>query len=237
LDVSGDLLTVTSAVVTITNSIVQNGGSYGIADHGGTPGEGHQVRIVNSEITGNGRAAVYTDDESADPILRNVIASGNGQDALVHEGSLSGDHRWENVGLPYVVEGNLSIYGGGLTIDPGVVVRMPSEGTIQVGGSLFAIGTITQPVTFTGPTEQPGSWGGIHYSGGEGSFLVLRYCDIGYGSAENQAMLRLYAPTAFVASRHGAPRSLSLYRTDPQGHLADRLRASGERTTITRFPA
>jgi hypothetical protein len=192
-------LVVTSAVVTVTNSIVRNGPSHGIADHGGAPDEGHQLTVINTSILDNAKSALLMDDESADPIVRALTVTGNGQNGLVQDAPIAGDHRWENVGLPYLVAGDLGIYNGALTIEPGVTVQFAAAGRMQVNGSLYAIGTITQPIVFTGPSQQPGSWGGIQYNGSESTFLVLRYCDIGYGG-QGQGMLRIYAPSAFVTN-------------------------------------
>src|SRR5512143_2272894 len=50
-----------------------------------------------------------------------------------------------------------------LTIQPGVTVQFqPGVNTkLNVQGVLNAIGTVTQPITFTGVLTTPGSWAGI----------------------------------------------------------------------------
>jgi hypothetical protein len=47
-----------------------------------------------------------------------------------------------------------------LTIEPGVTVQFENGvgNKLNVLGALSAIGTLTQPITFTGVVATPGSW-------------------------------------------------------------------------------
>lgn len=75
-------------------------------------------------------------------------------------------------GKRYIVEGRVSVEdGGSLTIAPGVTVQgstvqdTPNFISVKAGGQIFAEGTATQPITFTGPEAVPGSWAGIVIAG------------------------------------------------------------------------
>ncbi|RMG93248.1 MAG: hypothetical protein D6706_15725, partial [Chloroflexi bacterium] len=52
-----------------------------------------------------------------------------------------------------------------LTVEPGVEVRFRQSSQLLVEGNLVALGTVTQPITFTGTTETPGWWDGIRIQG------------------------------------------------------------------------
>ena len=197
-------LVVSSAAVTVTNAILRNGGRHGVADHGGAPGEGHTLRIADSAILNNGGAALVTDDESANPTLQNLTVSGNGSNAIEQRTTvLTGNHLWENVGMPYLVQKHISIYQGALIIEPGVEVRFGAEGGISVdGGALQAAGLPSLPITFTGVTAEPGSWGHLALAPNAG-VMSLRYCNIGYGGGDGrQGMVETGSNTLFVSECH-----------------------------------
>lgn len=75
-------------------------------------------------------------------------------------------------GKKYLVRGQVSVEAGGtLTVAPGVTVQgandtsTPNFIAVKVGGRLYAEGTPTQPITFTGPEATPGSWAGLVLAG------------------------------------------------------------------------
>ena len=75
-------------------------------------------------------------------------------------------------GKVYTIEGQVAVEDGAtLTIDPGVTVRGSADTTalnyllVDVGGRIYAEGTATQPIVFTGPDDVIGSWGGVAIAG------------------------------------------------------------------------
>lgn len=199
-DTSATLM-VSSAAVTVTNSILRNGGKHGIVDQGGAPDEGHTLSVADSAILNNGGAALVTDDESANPLLQNLTASGNGSNAIEQRTiALTGSHLWENVGLPYLVQKHISINQGALVIEPGVEVRFGAEGGIAVtSGVLQAAGLPSLPITFTGVTKEPGAWGYLSLAPNAG-VMSLRYCNIGYGGGNGRpGMVATGSNTLFLS--------------------------------------
>lgn len=75
-------------------------------------------------------------------------------------------------GKKYIVRGQVTVENNAtLTIAPGVTVQgstdrsSPNFIAVKQGGRLYAEGTATQPITFTGPDATPGSWAGIVLNG------------------------------------------------------------------------
>jgi len=75
-------------------------------------------------------------------------------------------------GKKYIVRGQVSVENNAtLTIAPGVTVQgstnisSPNFIAVKQGGRLYAEGTPTQPITFTGPEARPGSWAGLVLNG------------------------------------------------------------------------
>lgn len=75
-------------------------------------------------------------------------------------------------GKRYVIEGEVAVEDGAtLTIDPGVTVQGSEDTTslnylvVKAGGRIYAEGTPSHPITFTGPDDTIGSWGGVAIAG------------------------------------------------------------------------
>jgi hypothetical protein len=178
----GASVTVRNAIVTLADSVIRDGGNYGIAGRGGVEGDGNQLTVADTTISGHPSYALMFEHKTANPVLRNLRASGNGIDAVGVRGALSGTHVWEHLAIPYVVDQGIDVeQGATLTIEPGTNVRMEKEQEMEVQGRLNAVGTAEAPITFTGTTESAGWWRHLYVTGE----AVLQHCDIGYGGASS----------------------------------------------------
>lgn len=94
-------------------------------------------------------------------------------------GLINSDTTWTLAGSPYVLTSDLTVAAGvTLTIEPGVVVMGQSTAGLLVNGHLQAIGTETQPITFTSAANTgAGEWCGIDFDGGDGRLehAIVRY--------------------------------------------------------------
>lgn len=177
-------LKVSTAVVTVTNSIVRGGGNYGIYVQSNDNTQRHGLAVTDSEISGHPAGAIFVSDAQTAPTLQNLTLRDNGENAIIHAGSLAGEHYWPNNGVPRVIRSLVTLLSGSrLVIDPGVVVRFENTAALDVQGTLQAIGAPGQPVVFTGTQEQPGWWRTIRAMTPT-SVLRLRDCAIGYGGAQ-----------------------------------------------------
>jgi hypothetical protein len=80
-------------------------------------------------------------------------------------GTIITNTMWSLINSPYDVcaAGVTIMPAATLTIQPGVIVQFVNapNNHLTVMGALSAIGTLTQPITFTGVVATPGSWGGL----------------------------------------------------------------------------
>jgi hypothetical protein len=106
--------------------------------------------------------------------------------ATIINADITTDTTWTKSGSPYTVTKPLFIVAQGatLTVDPGVQVRFDQNARMRVNGGLSAIGTVTEPITFTGTTMQSGWWGGISFEGSPSNPLkgsIMDHVVVEYG--------------------------------------------------------
>ena len=131
-----------------------------------------------------------------------------------------GDVVWNKAGSPYVVEGEVFLRHGSLTIEPGVVVKFKEQGVFIVhpANALAVNGTKEEPVTFTsfkddiagGDTNgdgsatvpMPGDWGYTSLGRGLSNDMVhIDYLKVRYGGGVALTNPQHFPddPTPFVA--------------------------------------
>ncbi|MDO9185971.1 MAG: T9SS type A sorting domain-containing protein [Bacteroidia bacterium] len=88
---------------------------------------------------------------------------------------------WTKVNSPYIVTGNIVLFPGKiLTIEPGVEVKIDGFYTIEIRGTLFAIGTIADSISFiSNGSLIANTWGGINICNvTQNSVGLFEYCKI-----------------------------------------------------------
>lgn len=116
---------------------------------------------------------------------------------------------WKKLNAPYKISGYIGLEST-LTLEPGITILFGSGGegdgatlSIDVGGSLIAVGTAANPITFT---RVPGAqyWGGIYFSPYNTSAdSRLEYTQMSYGGDNDlvaKAFLNLYSAKVLVAN-------------------------------------
>jgi len=100
------------------------------------------------------------------------------------EGIITQDTVWTLIDSPFVVSKNITVQNAKLTIEPGVEVRFGGyfSLTVEGSGSLYAVGTQNNNITFTSNKGQPkaGDWRTIRFIGTEQS--TLTYCVLKYAT-------------------------------------------------------
>jgi len=79
-------------------------------------------------------------------------------------GSITSSTAWTKAISPYFVRGTINVYPGAtLTIEPGVIVKLDSAVSIQIGGELIANGTDTDSIFFLSNIDNV-RWGTIKFT-------------------------------------------------------------------------
>ncbi len=123
-------------------------------------------------------------------------------------GSISSNTTWTLAMSPVdICTAGVSINSGvTLTVDPGVTVQFDNSGSnkLTVLGTLVAKGTPAAPITFTGVTASPGSWGGINAIGVFGSPATVNLDNvvINYGGTAGPFGAAIYADQLNLTIAH-----------------------------------
>jgi RHS repeat-associated protein len=119
-------------------------------------------------------------------------------------------------GVVYVVTCDVTVNSGvTLTVQPGVEVRFNQNTGLNVNGTLLAVGTVTQPITFTANTASPtpGYWKNINF-GSSSMNSRLEYVTVTYGGYGGNGNIRSSAPSLWIAnSAIGYSSNYGIYAT------------------------
>ena len=158
-------------------------------------------------------------------------------------GTIITDTTWSQINSPYDVcaAGITIMPAAALTIQPGVIVQFVNapNNHLTVMGALSAIGTLTQPITFTGVVATPGSWGGLSANNTAlaPAFVNLSYVTLDYGGViTGSTGAQLYADQAVVTITHSLIRNGDSYgvfaSTNAQVDIHDTRFISNTRSAI-----
>ncbi len=110
----------------------------------------------------------------------------NGSDIAMAGGQVGSDQTWNKFTNGYALLGNVEVYGGTpkLTVKPGAIIKVAQNYGFYVGrngnqgGMLYAVGTASQPITFTALNGEVAGWEGVRFRDGSdySSTSSMRYC-------------------------------------------------------------
>jgi hypothetical protein len=169
--------------------------SYCTFEYGGRDGVGwgeflakSPVQVDHCVFRRSADYAVVVLPEFVSGLLATNTLAENVRDGIrALEGTIAGSVTWEDLGIPYILDGLTVDDSSTLTIRPGCVLKFTPDARLGCydGGALVAIGTPEDTIVFTSASEPsaPGDW----YSIGLGSTTMsgsrLSYCTIEYGGA------------------------------------------------------
>jgi len=143
----------------------------------------------------------------------------NGKNSIRVKGSGVFTGTWLNHGVPYVIDGNITIIDGQtLTIDPGTELLFNGNHTFEVDGSLVAIGKFLNRISFSSNkvNPSPGDWRQLYFDNSE--FSTLIYCTIEYGGSNTAAVNMLNSNPFFneVWVFHSETNGINLSNSSPE---------------------
>jgi hypothetical protein len=190
------IVTYQRGVLSLDHVIVQHGG---VDTRGAVRVEGGKLSVTNSIIKDNvvgvsvdqaGDLKAFDKNETGGnkeaalvvhPNHLGVLGASNvyaaGEKLVVHNGDSGKAATWAvQAGAEIVVDGEIYVDGGAVTIPAGATYSFTEAGAIYVGynkeGALVVQGTKDKPVTFKGVRDDSGTWKGVElYSRASGSSL------------------------------------------------------------------
>ena len=120
------------------------------------------------------------------------LSSNSGADIAVAGGRIASDQTWNKYAGGYALLGNVEVYGGTpkLTVQSGTTIKGAQNCGLYIGnggsqgGMLYAVGTTSQPITFTSLNGEIGGWNGVRFRDGSdySSNSSMRYCVVEKGT-------------------------------------------------------
>jgi len=127
-------------------------------------------KIVLSEDT-TLKVRVYSSDEKDKSAVETFDIKIDSAESDIHNGSvididaIESDTTWKKENSPYILSKDFEIKSGAtLTIEPGVDIKLDNNVQIKVNGSLNAVGSAEQPISFSNISEN--KWLGINFVSG-----------------------------------------------------------------------
>ena len=136
---------------------------------------GYGLQITPFQLQYLDEATIYSESNGSD----NILVSYAGSNA-----ELDNDATWvaPTDGSKYIMDGNV-IYNGNLTINPGVSFEFEANRGFNIEGSMSAIGTSEQHISFSSVTKSAGAWKGIKFDDSNNVINKLHFVDVSYGGS------------------------------------------------------
>jgi hypothetical protein len=162
--------------LSMDNSTLRHSGGYGFtaSNLSGTEIGSFTANV----ITLNENAPLYIptdligDLDANNSFTGNITANGGDNDYIQVVGLISGsvditrDQTWHNYSIDYHMPSGHTEIGAALTLSPGITLVFPADAMLEIetAGTLNAVGTSSEPITFTGQQQSPGYWNGIQFT-------------------------------------------------------------------------
>ena len=201
-----------SALVTLDNVSLEDCGTGARIDEQGVSEDSQ-----NLSITGTAGVPLTVPPNALVSLPEGGDFTGNDIDTIaVEAGSYSETGVVPNLGVPYLVMGDIDTNASSMTLTAGTDFLMSADSSIEFGwnsseATIVAVGTADAPIRFTGTDETPGFWEGLIVRSNVLSASRFEYVEIGHagGAGTTGAALRLDTPltvencTFFSSSGYG----------------------------------
>ena len=207
---NGALYTSGSTKLKVSNTLIQNSETNGFYLSTDTD----LIKFTNVTSTNNAEMAGSIGVKALPAFDDTSDFTGNlGNDYLeVRSSIVTTDQIWNRLSVPVYVNRYISINESKLvTINEGATFAFASSGYLEVKGALKAIGTSTNPITFTGATKSAGFWQSIQFQNAIDNRNEIAYATIEYAGSwgsgnvylDEYTVLNIHDTTIQNGSNHG----------------------------------
>ncbi len=197
-----NLITVGSSAqparIAVSNCTFRNSAGYGVLLRDTT----NMTEFSSNTLTGN--------ELGAASVMPNMVGwldaasdyQGNGDDVVqIRGGTISDPQTWQALHVDYFCDNDVNVRAD-LTIAAGarLVFGQGVAMTVHDDGSLRAVGTATNRITFTGEQATAGYWNGLEYYYSPSANNVLGYVTIEYGGGNDAGNLYLEGDSQATAT-------------------------------------
>jgi len=150
--------------------------------------------FANNTVTGNASGAGWLFANQIQYLDDSSTYTGNDNELIFVGGaSVDENQTWPAIDVDYYVDTSVGLdVTANLVISPGVtLVFADANEKMDVSGSLYAVGTADEPITFTAAEETAGGWGGLRIYNTFNENNQLEYLSINYGAGYYDANLYL----------------------------------------------
>jgi hypothetical protein len=209
--------------LSLINSILRHGGGFGIAIFNLTGTElssfSGNVVTLNEDAPLNITADLIGDLDSDNSFTGNITNNGGDKDyiqvlANASTAEITRNQTWHNFGVDYHMPNNRTEIGAALTLSPGVTLVFPADAMLEVEteGTLNAVGTSDQPITFTGEQATPGYWHGIQFTFNHtNNIMEHTVVEYGGGGGNAEANVGVFGVDGMLTIRDSVLRHSSLH--------------------------
>ena len=170
----------------ISSCLIRQSIGYGVY----ISGKIKQGSLNNNTITNNAMAPISTSANSVKGLSPGTYL-GNGMDVIEVRGGLDEervieDGFWDNLGIPYRINGIVQIQSSTLILAPGITIQMAAGSSFEVliQGGFIADGTL-EMITIEGVQSTLGFWNHIYFSNlANANNCQLVSCQICYGGGD-----------------------------------------------------
>ena len=143
---------------------------------------GYGLQITPYQLQYLDEATIYSESNGSD----NILVSYAGSNAV-----LDNNATWvaPTDGSKYIIDGNI-IYKGNLTINAGVSFEFESNVGFTIEGSMSAVGTSGQHISFSAVTKSAGAWKGIKFDDSNNVLNKLHFVDVAYGGSSDNGVAK-----------------------------------------------
>lgn len=194
----------------INNTTIKDGSNYGFIVYSADfeLDEFSNVTIENCTV---GAAVIQANDMGN--IEGNSTFTGNGKNYYeVNGGTISLPQTWKKTNAPFFMNNKTTIESD-VTVQPGATFLMGASARMDINstGSLNAVGTASERITFDGEQSTKGYWEYIRFNGSNNTKNEFQYVDISYGGGNSSwdASLYLYNNSYFTLGNSSINNSQS----------------------------